>query len=887
MRTVRSWLSRLAGLFNKQRRDRELADELESNLQLHIDENVRAGMSPEEARRHALIRLGGLDQTKESYRDRRGLPWLDSLVQDIRFGLRMLRKNPGFTAVAVLTLALGIGATTVIFSAVYAALLKPLPYPAADRLVFVMKQNPSRGWTRNNVAGSDILAWRSDSGAFEELAALSTSSCVVSGNGETEEDPCEVVSSSLFSMLGATPYRGRTFSVGEDRADSPRSVVLSYGFWQRRFGADESVVGRSIVINATSYTVIGIMSRNFPHLYAAHFETPEFWLSGISLSPDQVSNDYWGIGRLKPGVSLEQAGRQMDAVSLRLDQVHPDGKGWRAQMMTLRALDTGDTAPALYLLMGAVVFVLLIACANMANLLLARGASRAGEFAARSALGASRVRIVRQLLTENLVLSVAGGILGILLAYFGCKAMAAFAPPDLLTSAPGLVNGVADVRVLTFALATVLVTTVFFGLVPALQGSRKHFAQALNAAGRGQSPRSLHFGNSLVVSEIALAMVLLVGAGLMIRTLVGMSRVDLGLNTKNVLTLRVALSGDRYKQPQAQADFWQLVVAAIKTLPGVISASAARGMPIDGWAGQFLATSDQPNPPAGQLPSANYIVAGPDYFHTLQIPVLFGRAFSDQDTQTTERVAIVNEEFARLYFPGQNPLGKQIRFESAYAGPSAWFSVVGVAGDVLSRGPAGGVGPETYTPIQQYPWLLAPQRLLLRTEPGVAPESLVRAVTEQIHRIDASQPVVAVSTLDSTVREYAVLHRLVMSLLAAFAALAVGLSALGIYSVLSYSVVRRTREIGVRIALGAQRGDVLRLIVNGGAHLALLGIVIGIAAALALTRLMTDLLYGVRPTDLVTFVVVSFLLAATSLLACYIPARRAMRVDPMVALRHE
>ncbi|HEV2492299.1 MAG TPA: ABC transporter permease [Terriglobia bacterium] len=811
------------------------------------------------------------------------------LFQDLRYGLRQLRCNPGFTTVAIITLALGIGANTVIYSAVYAVLLKQLPFKDPGRLVFVEKKNPPRGWVRNPVSPAEILAWRNESSAFEDLAAYTQTSCVLTGRGEPEEDPCERVSGNLFPVLGVSPLRGRTFSANEDRSEGPRAAILSYGLWQRRFGADQSVIGRSIELNGASTTIVGVMPANFSHLYATPYGTvPELWVSGIGLSPALTWNDYFGIGRLKTGITVQQAEARMDPISARIGQVHPDLKGWRADLISLRTMLSGDSRSALMVLMGAVIFVLLIACANLANLLLARGAGRAGEFAVRNALGASRGRILRQLLTESLVISVAGGSLGVLLASWGCKGLAALAPPFLLNSAPGLAAGVADLQVLGCTLIAVLATTFLFGLAPALAGARPNLTETLKETGRNalQSPRSRRFRSALVVTEIALAMVLLVGAGLMVRTLTELSRVNVGINPANVLTLRVPLSGPHYQEPRTSAEFWRRVVASVEALPGVESASVSRGLPIADWAGQFFTTSNQPNPPAGQVPDANYVVAGPDYFRALQIPLLAGRSFGEHDTETSEHVVIVNEQLARTYWPGQSPLGKQLRMGSP-SGAAPWLTIVGVAGNVLSQGPDGGFHAEVYVPYQQFPWVLSPDHLLVRTAGAVKPASAARAIVQAVHRVDKDQPVVDITTLEQVAREPMAQQRMMMALLGAFAGLALVLAAGGIYGVISYTASQRTHEIGIRMALGAERPDVLRLVVGHGLRLSLVGVGAGLAAALALTRLMSSMLYRVRPTDVVTFATVSVLLAVVALVASYIPARRASNVDPMVALRYE
>src|SRR6266404_6161616 len=457
MSVLRSISSGLRSLFRKERVSQELDEELNGFLEMAAQEKMKDGFSHKDALRAVRLERGSLELTKEVVRSAGWESFVETCWQDLRFGVRTLRKSPGFTAVAVLTLALGIGANTVIVSAVYAVLLKPLPFKDSDRLVFIEKKNPPRGWTRNPISSAEILAWRDQSGAFEDIAAYTQRSCVLTGAGEAEEDPCEIISSNLFPLLAVAPSRGRPFSAEEDRPQGPRVAILSYGLWQRRFAADEKVIGRAFEVNGDSCTVVGVMPSNFSHLYASPFGAlPELWLSGIGLSPTLVWNDYFGIGRLKPGVSLGQAEARMNIVSERIEPMHNDLKGWRAQLMTLRTNTAGDTRPALLVLMAAVVFVLLIACTNIANLLLARGSGRANEFAVRNALGADQNRIVRQLLTESLVLSVAGGVLGVLLATLGCKGLVALAPAALVKSAPGLAAGATDVRVLAFALVSVI-----------------------------------------------------------------------------------------------------------------------------------------------------------------------------------------------------------------------------------------------------------------------------------------------------------------------------------------------------------------------------------------------------------------------------------------------
>ena len=889
MRRLRAFLLRLVGMFRKQRRDREFSEEMESHLQMHIEDNMRAGMCPEEARRNVLLKLGGLEQTKEIYRDRRGLPLLETLFQDLRFGLRVLRKKPGFTAAAVLTLALGIGANSAIFSVVYAVLLRPLPLKDPDRLVSIEKQNPSRGWTRNSISAAEFLEWRKNSRAFANLAAFSGKTCVLTGAGDPEELPCETAESHLFPLLGVAPFRGRTFSPEEDQPGGTRVAILSYGLWQRRFGGDDNAIGKPLTINGTSYTVVGIMPASFTHVYTSPYRaTPQMWLSGIGLSPASTWNDYFAVGRLKPGATLKQAAAEMDSVSVRLDAAFPAIRGWRAQLFTVREIASGDERQILLLLLGAVTFVLLIACANVANLMLTHGAARISEFAVRQALGASQIRLIRQLLTESLLISIGGGALGVLLASWGTRGLAALAPSYLLRSASGLASGAVDARVLAFTFVMALGTSLLFGLGPAIRSAKPDVNESLKETGRSsaQSIRSARVRGLLVTSEIALAIVLLAGAGLMIRTLAQLGSVNLGFHPENVLTMRVPLSGPHYKEPQAQVEFWQQLVASVATLPGVDSASVSRGLPVGHWAGQFFTTAQQPNPPAGQVPDANYVVVGADYFRALQIPLRRGRCFNEHDMQNSGRVVIVNEELARRTWPGEDPLGKQLRTGDGQS-TAPWFSVVGVVGNVLSQGQSAGYHSEIYVPYQQYPWVLSPEHLVVRVGTSLDPAALTTATVQEIHRLDRNQPVADIAPLQEAAGELVAEEKMVMSLLGAFAGLALILSAVGTYSVLAYSVAQRTREIGVRMALGAQPKNVVRLVAGEGSKLVASGIAAGIVAALALTQLMTGLLYGVRAADPLTFTSVAILIAAVSAVACYIPARRAMRVDPIVALRYE
>lgn len=846
-------------------------------------------MSEEEARTAARRAFGNVTRAQERFVEARRWQWLDHVWRDVRFALRMLVRSPTVSVIAVLTLALGIGATTAIFSAVYLVILKPLPFRDPGRLVFVLDQDRTLGVSRNNVSAPEIVAWRNDSGAFEDFAAYEPTSCVLTGTEAPEQDPCQIVTSNLFPILGASPFLGRVFTADEDQAGAQPTAILSYQLWRRRFNGEATAIGRSVDLNGISYTVVGVMPTSFSGLYTSRYgDNPELWLSGIALSPVRPWHEYFGVGRLKTGISLEQAARQMDQVSERLELSIPSIKGWRAQIESLRTEVSGDSRLPLMVLMSAVVFLLLIACVNMANLLLARSAGRATEFAARNALGARPARIVRQLLMESLVISLVGGALGVLLAYWSCRGLAALAPAYLLHSAPALGSGALNLWVLALAFFTVVGTTVLFGLAPAIQNAKVGILETLKSTSRTNlagARGSRRFRDALIVSEIGLAMVLLVAAGLMIRTLVSLSSVDLGLRPERVLGLSVPLIGDRYKEPQARVEFWRRVVASVSILPGVESASVSRGLPIGDWAGQPFTTAEEPNSPAGQTPSADYVIAGPEYFRLLGIALRQGRVFAEFDTLSGEKVAVVSEEFAHLYLPGRNPIGEKLRVGLP---PTPWLTVVGVIGNVRSNGPDVPPSAEIYVPYQQYPWLLGgPHNLLVRAAQGAIPESITHAVVQQIHNVDRDQPATDVAPLEEVAHQPMAQQRMLMVLLSSFAGLALVLGALGIYSVLSYSAAQRTREIGLRLALGGARSGVLWLVVGGSMRLALLGIAIGTVAALALTRVMTHLLFGVGATDLATFCSAALLLALTAVLSSYIPAWRATKIDPIAALRYE
>jgi len=814
---------------------------------------------------------------------------MGTLIQDVRYGLRMLVKNPGFTAVAVITLALGIGANTAVFSVVNAVLLRPLPYKDAGRLVVVWEQNPERGWYRNIVSAANFVDWRKQNHVFTQMAAIDPQRTFnLTGGGEPEEVWGEQVTTNLFSLLGVRPVLGRDFLPEEDKPGGPRVVILSYGVWQRRYGGDASLVGKQISLNNDSYTVVGIMPADFyfPPFWRELIRV-ELWVPGLDLSnPVRTDHADVALARLKPGVSPTQAQAEMDTIARGIQQQYPEDKGWGVGLVALREQAVGDTRPALLVLFGAVGFVLLIACANVANLMLARATTREKEVAIRTALGAKRTRLIRQFLTESLVLAILGGALGLLLAAWSVQILVALSPKGALgLGGAGVDNVAISGGVLAFTIAAAVATGIAFGVAPALAVSKPDLNQSLKEGGRssGDGSRRNRLRSALVVWEFALALVLLVGAGLMIKTLVRLGQVDLGFNPQNVLTMRIALLGSRYKEPGAQAEFFKQLLERMKSLPGVRWASVSRGLPVEGWNGMGFVTEENPSPPPNEEPDANYLVIGPDYFRVMGVPLLEGRLFTDQDTNESARVVIVNEKLARKQWPGQDPIGRRLRMDGNNNSP--WLTVVGVVGNVRTQWPFPDFLSELYVPYTQYPWLLFPRHLIVRTVSN--PTGLATAIAHEVKALDKDQPVSDIRSLDQLVAEAVAQQRFAMVVLGAFASLALVLAAVGIYGVMAYSVTQRTHEIGLRMALGAQPGDVLSLVVGRGLILTLVGVGAGLAGALALTRFLSSLLYEVRPTDFGTFAAVSLLLIGVALLASYIPARRATKVDPMVALRYE
>jgi putative ABC transport system permease protein len=867
-------------LFHKDRVDQEFTEEIQAYLDMLTEANVKQVQSPEEARRNALLELGGVAQVEERVRDIRMGQFIETAWRDVRLGVRTLVRSPLFTLVAVLTLALGIGTNTAIFSVVNGVLLRPLPYPGAERLVYFEGINPERGISDGAVSLPDYLDWQSQADAFESIAVFVEAGTPLTGDGaEPERVPRAMVTPSFFPTMGVTPLMGRAL-LKEDEVADDWVAVLSYGLWQRRFGGNPNVVGSWFTFGgSTRCMVVGVMPRGFDYPAKA-----QIWTLLYPNSKERRNNRYVkGIGRLKPTTTIAGAQSQIDTISARLAQQYPETNGgWSARLKGLQAWTTKDVRTSLLLLLGAVGFVLLIACANIANLLLARASARRKEIALRTALGAGRWRIIRQLLTESLLLAALGGAVGLALSLWLTKLLIAISPADV----PRLDEVGLDVRVLGFTVGVVALVGLLFGLAPALQVSKTNLNDVLKEGGRGSNEG---YGRNrvralLVVSEIALSVLLLIGAGLLIKSFVLLRDVNPGFDPENVLTMRVALFDPRYyRDIQLQPAFFRELTGRVSALPGVEAAGATLSLPLGGsnyGVGRAFVREGWPLAIEEAL-ETEYFVVTPDYFKTMRIPVKSGRSFTDRDTAQNPQVIVVNESLARRIFAGEDPIGKRI---TAWPDEKIPREIIGVVGDVKSRKLAAETGYQIYVPYaQDAGW--GTLSLAVRTKGN--PEALIAAVRGAILSIDKNQPVYDIKTMDDVFSASVANTRLVMLLFGVFSVFALLLASIGIYGLIAYSVAQRTHEIGIRLAIGAQTTDVLRLIFTQGMVLALIGAGLGLAGAFAATRVMRTLLYGVSPTDPLIFIGVSLLLTVVALLACYIPARRATKVDPMIALRYE
>ncbi|HKP13384.1 MAG TPA: ABC transporter permease [Blastocatellia bacterium] len=803
---------------------------------------------------------------------------MNTLWQDMRYGTRTLAKRPGFAFVAVLTLALGIGANTTIFSFVNGILLRSLPYPRPDRLVALDETALKRGVTSMGVSYPNFLDWREQNRVFEDIAAYDTSSLALTGGGEPEQLQGAAVSHGLFEILRVAPLMGRAFIEEEDRPQTDDVVVLGYGLWQRRFGGDPQIVGQTVLLNGRPHAVIGVMpdGLRFP-------EVSDYWVPLALTTETYTRNDHGlsAIARLKDGVTVEQAAADMADIAGRVERQNPvTNEGLGVSVTGLHAALAGDYSKALMILLSVVGCVLLIACANVANLMLVRATSRQKEMAIRAALGASRRRIVRQLLTESMLLGVAGGATGLLLAVWGLDLLLAAIPIKL----PFWMKFGIDLRVLGFTLGVSLLTGLVFGVLPALQASKANLNETLKEGGRSAAGAGRQRSRSLfVVAEIALALVLLVGAGLMMRSFLRLQHVNPGLDAAGVMTMRINLPFSKYGEAARRADFYRQLMERLRAQPGVEAAGAIVTLPLSGdrW-GRSLTVEGFPVLPVGQAPAIQHNVVTPGYFRALGIPLLEGRDFTDADTREGPKVTIVDERLAHEYWPGESAIGHRVRF-----GPpehnEPWHTIVGVVGAVRHERLQATTRNSVYLPHAEIP--ISAMFLTVRT--AAKPESMAGPMREQIQQLDPDLPTTAVLPMTEVVAQSVWQPRLYTILFGVFAAVALLLAAVGLYGVMAYGVTARTHEIGLRVALGARPADVLRLVAGQGVKLVLAGVAIGLVAASLLTRLMASLLFSTSTSDPLTFAGIAALLMLVALVACYLPARRATKVDPMVALRYE
>jgi putative ABC transport system permease protein len=883
---------RWRALFRKDEVERELDDELRFHLERDAAQNLLSGMDSEEARYAALRSFGGVEQAKEECRDARGVRILEESLQDLRYSTRMLLKHRGFTLIAILTLALGIGANTAIFSVINATLLRPLPYKNPDQIVMVWGTNPGGfGWRgKTGFSAPSFLDYQQQNQVFERMATFNGVDFTLRGEDNSERIHSGMVTAEFFGLLAVQPILGRTFVAEDGQPGRDHVVVLSYGLWQRRFGSNQRIIGQTIRLDATSYIVIGVLPQGFDFSIPDYFESRGLWVP--ALLPQENSNSERGhkylsvIARLKPAVTLSQAEQDMRVITERLAREYPSSMSkFGVKLIPLSEQVVGDIRLTLLLLFGAVGFVLLIACANVANLQLARASTRQREIAIRRALGASRVRLLRQLLTESVLLSLIGGTLGLLLALWGITLLTRLSPAGILHGTIATV----DLTVLAYALVLSLVTSILFGLAPALQLTSTRYRAALKEGGRNSaaSEGGLRLRKLLTVSEVALSMMLLIGAGLLIRSFIGLLRVNPGFESKNILTARVYLPQYSYPEVTRQTAFYMQAMERIKGLPGVIAIGATDELPltmgthtstffIDGRAN--IDDLDQ------SLAVQNRLVSS-DYFRVMGIPIISGRAFADTDDGSAIPVALVNQSFARRFFPNENAIGQHLRFKSE----NPWITIVGIVGDVRGFGLDKEAKGEIYLPDQQQSFAtynrLSRMHLVVRTTGD--PNAIAGALLESIREIDKGLPVLQPQTMETVLAASIAERRSNMVLLGLFALVALMLTGVGIHGVISYSVTQRTQEIGIRMALGAQARDVLQLVIRQGMSLVLIGLCIGLVGAIALTRVIVTLLFGVSAKDPLTFVAVAALLSIVSFVACYIPARRATRVDPLIALRCE
>jgi putative ABC transport system permease protein len=883
VKLIRAWFMRLFGVMTPNRYEHDLSAELESHLQLHIDDNIKAGMTPHDARRHALIALGGVEQTKEEIRDRRSLPAVESVIRDLRHGARSLAKSPGFTAAGVLILGLGIGVNCAIFTVVNAVVLKPLPFADADRIMRLWHTPPPAlfaGSPTFSLSPANFIDWEAQNQVFERMAIYRFGRQILTGSGEPDAIIAVRASADFLPILGVSPTLGRGFTQDDDRSGGARTVLLSESFYRTRFGGDRSLLGRTILLNRLPHTVIGVVPDAPVFINRAQVYVPLQWTAEERAVRN--NHNYSGIAKLRPGIAVERAQADMTAISKRLEAQYPeDNKDWGALVRPLQEDMIGEVRRPLLVLLGAVALVLLIACANLANLMLVRTHSRAKEIALRGALGASRLRVVQQLLAEGLVLGVGGGLAGLGAAYYGVDLLKA----TFATALPRVNEVVVDSRVLAFTAIAAVSTGLLAAFAPAWQLTGRDANEALKTgSSRGNSSGGDgRVRNALVASEVALALMLLIGAGLLMRSLSGLRAVDAGFDPSNVLIATISLPQAKYPTEGDRNQFFDRVAQSVRALPGVQSAAWVDTVPLQGGSTQYVLPEGMPPRKESELPVVAVRLSSPEYFRTARIPLRSGRDFTDGDGFGRPRVVIVSEQTAQRFWPGENPLGKRLTMTMMTKEAA---EVVGVVSEVKTGSlDASAADSETavYAPAAQFAFGGA--TLTMRT--AAAPTSLTHSMVAAIRAIDPEQPVLNIQTLDDVVEESLGERPLAMMLLAAFASLALVLALVGIYSVLAYTVRQRVREIGIRLALGAPVRGVLRLIVLEGLKPTLVGVAVGITLAAAIARVMATLLFGVSQYDLRTFGTVALIMLAAGAAGTLIPAYRATRVDPIVTLRAE
>jgi putative ABC transport system permease protein len=871
------WL-KIRALFRSPRLEKDLEDELGFHLAMRREKHQASGKPPAEAQAAACREFGNVMNFKEACREMRTFASLEIFWRDLRYALRSLRRSPGFTAVAVVTLALGIGATVSIFSIVYVALLRPLPYPEPDRLVALSASNPKAGFLHGPASAADFYDWRAQNEVFSTVTAYSGWSLNLTEVPMPERLSAALVSPEFFSVLGVAPAQGRGFLAHEDQPDAASVAVVSDRLWTRLFGDSAALAGQTLTLNGSRTTIVGVMPAGF----GFPSTSVELWVP-LSLTPQNRQNreGRWlsVMARIKPGITRGGAQQNMNVIASRLQRDYPaTNTGLTADVVPLDESLVGNLRTRLLVLLGAVGLLLLIACSNVANLLLARAASRTPELALRAAIGASRTRIVRQLLAESLVLALAGGAGGLVLAYWSVSAFRVLAPPAI----PRLDNLALDGHVLAFALLLPLVTVLLFGLMPALQSSKLDLHRPLKSGGRTLVGLGLRHRTLLVTSQIALACVLLVGAGLLVKSFLRLMSVNPGFDPRNVITMQLSLPRSGYPN-QRQIAFFQQVLERVRALPAVEQAGAISDLPMRGNSMTFKIVLDgrgQPLEPKKPEAGARWVTAG--YFSTMRIPLVKGRFLDDRDTASAPLVAVVNRAMMKRYWPTAGAIGARVRLEE----DPRWFSIVGVVEDIKQLGLDAGEVPALYLAHAQksQEWM---NWMTLAVRTASDPDKQLNAIRAQVLAVDRNQPVADIVTLDQYLAASVALPRFSSAMVASFSVVALVMALVGIYGIIAYSASQRRHEMGIRMALGARPFDVLRLVAGDGLRMTLIGVLAGLSAALALTRVLANQLFGIEPTDPATFAVMPIILIAVALLASYIPARRATKVDPTAALRHD